>query len=172
MQLKKFGFGLWMIAKKILIIISLLAFFSPIAISKNINKINFSHDPIISKNNGIILNKKNSLDFPIESIAIKDNKILIKTYNAEYAPVTANKIGDNYYEIKNLFFLHAGGDLLLPKGVDEKKLMVYKNGKYKLKLFTNEKGIIKYIVVYFESPIKNNAYISEQKFILSNALLK
>ena len=136
MQLKKFGFGLWMIAKKILIIISLLAFFSPIAISKNINKINFSHDPIISKNNGIILNKKNSLDFPVESIAIKDNKILIKTYNAEYAPVTA------------------------------------KNGKYKLKLFTNEKGIIKYIVVYFESPIRNNTYISEQKFILSKALLK
>jgi len=169
---KKFGFGLWMIANKILIIISLLIFFSPIAISKNINKINFSHDPIISKNNGIILNKQNSLDFPVESIAIKENKILIKTYNAEYAPVTANKIGDNYYEIKNLFFLHAGGNLILPKGVDEKKLMVYKNGKYKLKLFTNGKGIIIYIVVYFENRINNNIYISEQKFIPSKTFLK
>ena len=172
MPLKKFGFGLWMIAKKIFIIIPLLTFFSPIAIPKNINNINFSHDPIISKNDGIILNKKNSLDFPVESIAIKENKILIKTYNAEYAPVTANKIGDNYYEIKNLFFLHAGDNLILPKGVNEKKLMVYKNGKYKLKLFTNEKGIIIYIVVYFENRINNNIYISEQKFIPSKTFLK
>lgn len=54
----------------------------------------------------------------------------------------------------------------------KKKLMVYKNGKYKLKLFTNEKGIIIYIVVYFENRINNNIYISEQKFIPSKTFLK
>lgn len=167
---KKFGFGLWMIAKKISMIILMSTIFSSVAIAKEINKANPLPDQIIETNNGIILNKQNSSNFPIESIIIKENKILVKTSNAEYAPVKTNKIGSNYYTMENLFFLHPGGGIILPKGVNEKDIMIYKNGKYKLKLFTDKKGTIKYAVASFERFLKNKKYISTQKFIPSTTL--